>query len=38
MLIPEGRNISQLKQAEEQIRQQAALLNVATDAIMVRGL
>lgn len=38
MLIPEGRNISNLKQAEAKNREQAALLDVATDAIMVRGL
>ncbi len=38
MLIPEGRNISDRKKAEAKIREQAALLDVATDAIMVRGL
>ncbi len=31
-------DITKRKQAEEKIRNQAALLNVATDAIMVRGL
>ena len=38
LLIPEGRNISDRKQAEAKIQEQAALLDIATDAIMVRGL
>jgi PAS domain S-box-containing protein len=38
MLIPEGRDISERKQAEQKIRQQAALLDVTTDAIVVRDL
>ena len=38
MLIPEGRDITERKEAEAKIRQQAELLNVATDAIMVRDL
>lgn len=38
LLIPEGRNISDRKQAEAKIQEQAALLNIATDAIMVRAL
>ena len=38
MLIPEGRNISDRQQAEQKIREQAALLDIATDAIMVRRL
>jgi PAS domain S-box-containing protein len=33
MLIPEGRDISDRKQAEEKIREQAALLDLTTDAI-----
>jgi PAS domain S-box-containing protein len=38
LLIPEGRNISDRKQAEQKISEQAALLDIATDAIMVRRL
>ena len=38
MLIAESRNITEHKQAEAKIKQQAALLDIATDAIMVRGL
>jgi PAS domain S-box-containing protein len=38
MLIPEGRDISDRKQAELKIREQSALLDVATDAILVRDL
>ncbi|MGL5806113.1 MAG: PAS domain S-box protein, partial [Xenococcaceae cyanobacterium] len=45
MLIPEGRDISDRKRgeidrknAEQKIREQAALLDVATDAILVRDL
>jgi PAS domain S-box-containing protein len=38
MLIPEGRDITELKAGEQQIRAQAAMLNVATDAIIVRDL
>jgi PAS domain S-box-containing protein len=38
MLIPEGRDITELKAGEQQIREQAAMLNVATDAIIVRDL
>ncbi len=38
MLIPEGRDITELKAGEQQIREQAAMLNVATDAIIVRNL
>jgi PAS domain S-box-containing protein len=38
MLIPEGRDISDRLQAEEKIREQAALLNITTDAIFVRDL
>ena len=37
-LIAESRDITERKQAERKIIQQAALLDVATDAIMVRGL
>jgi PAS domain S-box-containing protein len=37
MLIPEGRDISELKQAEAKIREQAALLDLAHDAILVRN-
>jgi PAS domain S-box-containing protein len=38
MLIPEGRDITELKAGEQQIREQAAMLDVATDAIIVRDL
>jgi PAS domain S-box-containing protein len=38
MLIPEGRDISERKAGEQKIQEQAALLNIATDAIMVRDL
>ena len=38
MLIPEGRDITQSKQSGAKIREQAALLDVATDAILVCGL
>jgi PAS domain S-box-containing protein len=38
MLIPEGRDISDRKAAEQKIQEQAALLNIATDAIIVRDL
>lgn len=38
MLIPEGRDISDRKQAEQTIREQAALLDITTDAILVRSL
>jgi PAS domain S-box-containing protein len=38
MLIPEGRDITERKAGERQIREQAAMLNVATDAIIVRDL
>jgi PAS domain S-box-containing protein len=38
MLIPEGRDITELKAGEQQIRAQAAMLNVATDAIIVQNL
>jgi PAS domain S-box-containing protein len=38
MLIPEGRDITELKAGEEQIREQVAMLDVATDAIIVRNL
>jgi PAS domain S-box-containing protein len=38
MLIPEGRDISDRKQAEQKVREQAALLDVTTDAILVRDL
>ncbi|MEN9520008.1 MAG: hypothetical protein RLZZ381_2596, partial [Cyanobacteriota bacterium] len=36
LLIPEGRDISDRKQAEQKIREQAALLDLATDGIIVR--
>jgi PAS domain S-box-containing protein len=38
LLIPEGRDISDHKAAEQKILEQAMLLNVATDAILVRDL
>jgi PAS domain S-box-containing protein len=38
MLIPEGRDITELKAGEQQICEQAAMLDVATDAIIVRNL
>jgi PAS domain S-box-containing protein len=38
MLIPEGRDISELKAGEQQIREQAAMLDIATDAIIVWDL
>jgi PAS domain S-box-containing protein len=38
MLIPEGRNISDRKAAEQKIQEQAMLLDIATDAIVVRDL
>jgi PAS domain S-box-containing protein len=38
MLIPEGRDISDRKAAEQKISEQAMLLNIATDAILVRDL
>jgi PAS domain S-box-containing protein len=38
MLIPEGRDISDRKRAEQKIQQQAALLDIASDAIIVRDL
>jgi PAS domain S-box-containing protein len=38
MLIPEGRDISDRKAAEQKIQEQAMLLNIATDAILVRDL
>lgn len=38
MLIPEGRDISDRLQAEAKIREQAALLDITTDAILVRDL
>ncbi len=38
MLIPEGRDISDRKAAEQKIQEQAALLDIATDAIIVRDL
>jgi PAS domain S-box-containing protein len=38
MLIPEGRNISDRKAAEQTIHEQAMLLDIATDAILVRDL
>ncbi|MCY7336347.1 MAG: PAS domain S-box protein [Chamaesiphon sp.] len=38
MLIPEGRDITDRKAAEQKIQEQAALLNIATDAIIVRDL
>jgi PAS domain S-box-containing protein len=38
MLIPEGRDITARKAREQQIAEQAAMLNIATDAIIVRNL
>ncbi len=38
MLIPEGRDISDRKAAEQTIREQAMLLDISTDAILVRDL
>jgi PAS domain S-box-containing protein len=38
MLIPEGRDITELKTGEQKIRAQAAMLNVATDGIIVQDL
>jgi PAS domain S-box-containing protein len=38
MLIPEGRDITEFKTGEQQIREQIAMLDVATDAIIVRDL
>lgn len=38
MLIPEGRDISDRKAAEQKIQEQAMLLNISTDAILVRDL
>lgn len=38
MLIPEGRDISDRKTAEQKINEQARLLDIATDAILVRDL
>ncbi len=38
MLIPEGRDISSRKAAEQKIQEQASLLDVTTDAIIVRDL
>jgi PAS domain S-box-containing protein len=38
MLIPEGRDISNRKAAEQKIQEQAMLLDIATDAIVVRDL
>lgn len=38
MLIPEGRDITDRKLAEQKIREQAALLDIASDAIFVRNL
>jgi PAS domain S-box-containing protein len=38
MLIPEGRDISDRKAAEQKIQEQATLLDIATDAIVVRDL
>ena len=38
MLIPEGRDITELKAGDRQIREQVAMLDVATDAIFVRNL
>jgi PAS domain S-box-containing protein len=38
MLIPEGHDITARKAREQQIAEQAAMLNIATDAIIVRNL
>lgn len=38
MLIPEGYDITERKIGEQQIREQVAMLDVATDAIIVRSL
>lgn len=38
MLIPEGRDITDRKLAEQKIREQATLLDIASDAIFVRDL
>ncbi|PZU93517.1 MAG: hypothetical protein DCF32_23230, partial [Leptolyngbya sp.] len=38
MLVPEGRDITGRKAAERKIREQAALLDIASDAITVRDL
>jgi PAS domain S-box-containing protein len=38
MLVPEGRDITGRKTAERKIREQAALLDIASDAITVRDL
>ncbi len=38
MLLPEGRDITERHQAEDKIREQAALLDITTDAIFVRDL
>ena len=38
MLIPEGRDITDRKAAAQKIQEQAALLDIATDAIVVRDL
>ncbi|MFQ4136371.1 PAS domain S-box protein [Nodosilinea sp. PGN35] len=38
MLVPEGRDITERKAAERKIREQAALLDIASDAITVRDL
>lgn len=38
MLVPEGRDITERKAAERKIREQAALLDIASDAISVRDL
>ena len=38
MLIPEGRDITELKAGEQQIREQIAMLDVATDGIIVCDL
>jgi PAS domain S-box-containing protein len=38
MLLPEGRDITERHQAEDKIREQAALLDITTDAIFVQDL